>query len=224
MRQWGCSTGGPPASVTGLCRWTIHGHTSNESPTALTHVLVHVEGFHVLEGKVPVPAVLHQLLVAAQRRAACGGAAASGQARPGQAGSPRPRYPPVGSPSVKNRPGPGPKWTMRLRMYLAAHSLACAYVSRMTSFMAGAELKGAPLRRHLTAAPITYLPACPSARRRFPPREPLSRPGRPPRPPRRWAVSAGPGPSRREEVSRPRHARSRRDRRSAFRVRMQISG
>lgn len=37
-----------------------------------TYVLIHVEGFHVLEGQVPIFVVLHQLSVAAQRRAACG--------------------------------------------------------------------------------------------------------------------------------------------------------
>lgn len=157
---------------------THNAQRSQQQPTpkpsrlrALTHVLVHVEGFHVLEGEVPVPAVLHQLLVAAQRRAPCGEAAASA---PGRAGKgpwpppppllpPRPRYPPVGSPSVKNRPGPGPNWTMRLRMYLAAHSLACAYVSRMTSFMAGAELRRAATPPSYTV-PLPYLPARSPAR------------------------------------------------------------
>lgn len=57
------------------------------------------------------------------------------------------------------------------------------------------------------------LPACPLAR---PPRDPHSRP---PRPPRRWAASAGPGPSRRREEPGPAPP----DRRSEFGVRMEIS-
>lgn len=50
----------------------MRGAAAGLLPAPLTHVLVHVEGLHVLEGQVPILVVLHQLLVASQRRAACG--------------------------------------------------------------------------------------------------------------------------------------------------------
>lgn len=50
----------------------MRGTAAGLLPAPLTHVLVHVEGLHVLEGQVPILVVLHQLLVASQRRAACG--------------------------------------------------------------------------------------------------------------------------------------------------------
>lgn len=132
----------------------MRGAAARLLPAPLTHVLIHVEGLHVLEGQVPVLVVLHQLLVASQRRAACGRTDRQTVSQTdrhqsvSQSGSPSAL--PVGSPSVKQRPGPGAKCTMRLRMYLAAHSLACAYVSWMISFMAAP-----PLRRHLSARPAS---------------------------------------------------------------------
>lgn len=50
----------------------MRGAAARLLPAPLTHVLIHVEGLHILEGQVPVLVVLHQLLVASQRRAACG--------------------------------------------------------------------------------------------------------------------------------------------------------
>lgn len=132
----------------------MRGAVAGLLPAPLTHVLVHVEGLHVLEGQVPILVVLHQLLVASQRRAACGRtdtqtvSQSDTQTSVSQSGSPSAL--PVGSPSVKQRPGPGANCTMRLRMYLAAHSLASAYVSWMISFMAAP-----PLRRHLSARPAS---------------------------------------------------------------------
>lgn len=42
-----------------------------EEQEILTHILVHVEGFHIFKGQVPILIVLNQLLVAAKWGAPC---------------------------------------------------------------------------------------------------------------------------------------------------------
>lgn len=44
---------------------------SGRTRKTLTHILVHVEGFHIFKGQVPILIVLNQLLVAAKRGAPC---------------------------------------------------------------------------------------------------------------------------------------------------------